>query len=101
LAPLSSALFLAIANASRLGVPFYNAFAITSTPSGPKPQLLIKNIFKEFAYSKKTAKDFAPNTFTALFEKSHEIIYFYMNELDRRRIESGTSSFFLPTKTSL
>jgi len=41
LAPLSSALFLAIANASRLGVPFYNAYAITSTPSGPKPQLLI------------------------------------------------------------
>lgn len=41
-APLSSALFLAIANTSKLGVPFSKAWAIVSVPSGP---ILKRNLY--------------------------------------------------------
>jgi len=53
------------------------------------------------AYSKNLEKFLAPNTLTALFDISREIIYLFNKELVRNPIDSGISSFFLPTKISL
>ena len=79
LAPLSSALFLARAKTSKLGVPLAKELAIISVPSGPKPQLLIKNLFKGVAYNKYLEKAVAPNGFTALSDTSNSTTFLPIN----------------------
>ena len=75
MAPVSSALFLAIAKTSRLGVPTERAYDIVYTPSIPKPQLSIKNTLSELACFKYIERALAPKGFTALFEKSNDKIF--------------------------
>lgn len=97
LAPLSSALFLAIAKTSRLGAPFYKAWAIVSTPSGPNPQLLIKNFFKEAAWLRYLEKAIAPKGLTALSERSISMTFLPIKLSPKNPKLSGISSFNLPT----
>jgi hypothetical protein len=50
--PWFSILFLPIERTLKLGVP-YKPLAISATPKGPKPQLLIKSTSKELAWVRK------------------------------------------------
>ncbi len=52
LAPSFSALFLAMAHLSKLGVPTFKASDKMVTPSIPNPQLFIKKTFNELALDK-------------------------------------------------
>jgi hypothetical protein len=99
--PLFSALFLAIERTSRFLAPFPKASAIISTPSGPKPQLLIWKIFKNYAYSKNPDMALAPKGLTALLARSTAKIFFAIKESPKDFRAWGISSFNLPTKISL
>jgi len=101
MAPLFSALFLAIVNSSRLGVPLDRELAIVLTPSIPRPALSIEKIFKEFAYSKNELKAIAPNGLTALSEMFREMICLLSIPEERKPIAYGNSFFNLATNISL
>jgi len=57
--PAFSILFLPIEKTLKFGVPC-RPLAISATPNGPSPQLLIKNTYRDLAVFKKLSKAFAP-----------------------------------------
>jgi len=70
---------------------------MVSVPSGPNPQLFIKNLFKGFAWLKYLEKAIAPKGFTALSDKSNSTTFLPINPPPKKSKLSGISVFNLDT----